>query len=123
MDGTHMDTSYLDPFIETLGREALVQIQLKKLQMMLAPVLETNSFYKRKLTEAGLAHPQEIRSLDELQHLPFTTKQELSADQAAHPRYGTNLTFARERYTRIHQTSGTTGDPLCCLDENRRRAR
>ena len=111
-----MDTSYMDPFIETLGREALTQIQVKKLQMMLAPVLESNSFYRRKLRDAGLAHPQQIRSLDDLRQLPFTTKQELSADQAAHPRYGSNLTFPRARYTRIHQTSGTTGDPLCCLD-------
>ena len=65
-----MDTSYMDPFIETLGREALTQIQLKKLQMMLGPVLETNSFYKRKLTDAGLADGREIRSLAELRHLP-----------------------------------------------------
>ncbi len=111
-----MDTSYMDPFIETLGREALTQIQLKKLQMMLGPVLDTNSFYKKKLHTAGLAHPREIRSLDDLRKLPFTTKQELSGDQATHPRYGSNLTFPRERYTRIHQTSGTTGDPLSCLD-------
>ena len=38
------------------------------------------------------------------------------ADQLAHPPYGTNLTFPLERYTRFHQTSGTTGTPLRWLD-------
>jgi phenylacetate-CoA ligase len=48
--------------------------------------------------------------------LPFTTKQELVQDQNANPPYGTNLTFPIELYTRIHQTSGTSGEPLRCLD-------
>lgn len=114
--GSKMDTSYLDPFIETLGREALTQIQLKKLQLMLGPVLKNNSFYQRKLGEGGVKRPEDIRTLEDLQKLPFTTKQELSSDQAAHSPYGTNLTYPRERYIHIHQTSGTTGEPLRCLD-------
>jgi phenylacetate-CoA ligase len=48
--------------------------------------------------------------------LPFTTKAELSEDQAAHPPFGTNLTYPIERYARLHQTSGTTGQPLRLLD-------
>ncbi len=43
-----MHVSYLDPFIETLGREALPQIQLKKFQLMLEPILATNPFYRRR---------------------------------------------------------------------------
>ncbi|MEX2531214.1 MAG: phenylacetate--CoA ligase family protein [Gemmatimonadota bacterium] len=107
---------YLDPFIETLGRQALREIQMKKLQLMLEPVLDTNRFYRRKLGEAGLRSAREIRTLDDLRTLPFTTKVELSAAQAEEPPYGTNLTFPRGRYTRIHQTSGTTGVPLPILD-------
>ena len=109
-------TSDLHSFIETLGREALTQIQLKKLQAMLAPVLESNPFYRRKLGEAGVRQPEEIRTLEDYRRLPFTTKDELSADGKVHPPYGTNLTFPRERYIRIHQTSGTTGEPLRWLD-------
>lgn len=108
--------NYLDPFIETLGREALRQIQLKKFQMMLDSVLKSNDFYRRKLGEAGVRHPAEVRSLEHYEQLPFTTKVELSTDQIANPPYGTNLTFAREKYTRIHNTSGTTGEPLRWLD-------
>lgn len=110
------DTTYLDPFIETLGREALEQIQLRRLQLMLGPVLQGNRFYQRKLGGAGLRHPREIGTLADLRRLPFTTKKELSQDQAAHPPYGTNLSFPRSRYMRIHQTSGTTGEPLRWLD-------
>jgi phenylacetate-CoA ligase len=111
-----LDTSYLDPFVETLGREALQQIQLKKLQMVLGPVLAGNAFYRRKLADAGIKSPADIWTMDDLRRLPFTTKRDLSADQAASPPYGTNLTFPREKFTRIHQTSGTTGEPLRWLD-------
>ncbi|MCB0316926.1 MAG: phenylacetate--CoA ligase family protein, partial [Calditrichaeota bacterium] len=48
--------------------------------------------------------------------LPFTTKQELAADQHRHPPYGSNLTFELSRYTRFHQTSATSGDPIRWLD-------
>ncbi len=111
-----METSYLDPFIETLGREALEQVRLKKLQMMLGPVLQSNAFYRRRLRDAGVASPEDVRTFDDFRRLPFTTKSELSADQAEEPPYGTNLTFPRDRYTHIHQTSGTTGEPLRWLD-------
>jgi phenylacetate-CoA ligase len=110
------DNYYLDRFIETLGREALAEIQIKKFQMMLDRVLESNVFYKNKFEQAGVTSSAGIKTLDDLHKLPFTTKQELSADQEAAPPYGTNLTFAREQYTRIHQTSGTTGQPLRWLD-------
>ncbi len=111
-----MKTSYLDSFVETLDRKALTQIQLKKLQMMLSQVLKTNVFFRRKLNEAGVETPEDIRTLEDYRRLPFTTKEELSADQAAHPPYGTNITFPRMQYIRIHQTSGTTGEPLRWLD-------
>ena len=48
--------------------------------------------------------------------LPPLTKHELVADQRAHPPFGTNLTYPLERYTQLHQTSGTTGPPLRVLD-------
>jgi phenylacetate-CoA ligase len=111
-----MNFQYLDPFIETLGRDALRQIQLKKLQLMLDPVLKDNSFYRSKLGNAGIKRAHEIQTFDDYRKIPFTTKDELSTDQSLHSPYGTNMTFKREEYTRIHQTSGTTGQPLRCLD-------
>jgi len=75
---------------------------------MLREILRTNAFYRRKLSASV--------SLDEWGSLPFTTKAELSHDQAEHPPYGTALTYPLERYVRLHQTSGTTGKPLRILD-------
>lgn len=90
--------------------------QLHRLREMLASVLETNLFYQRKLTSAGITHPNDVQTLNDYRRLPFTTKEELSADQVLHPPYGTNLTFPLERYTCLHRTSGTTGAPLRWLD-------
>ena len=90
--------------------------QLHLFREMLKHVLETNTFYKKKLNEVGITHPDMIQTLTDYQELPFTTKDELSADQVSHPPYGTNLTYPLERYTCLHQTSGTTGAPLRWLD-------
>lgn len=90
--------------------------QLHRLREMLASVLETNTFYQQKLTNAGITQPNDVQTLSDYQQLPFTTKAELSADQVLHPPYGTNLTFPLERYTCLHRTSGTTGAPLRWLD-------
>lgn len=77
---------------------------------------EHNPFYRAKFTAAGVAN-RPVRTWDDFLHLPFTTKDELLADQAAHPPYGTNLTFELKKYRRVHQTSGTsTGRPLRWLD-------
>ena len=92
------------------------QTQLQRLREMLAPVLETNAFYRQKLIEAQITHPNDVKTLADYQQLPFTTKEELSADQVSHPPYGSNLTFPMEQYTCLHRTSGTTGSSLRWLD-------
>src|SRR5947199_9517545 len=58
-----------------------------------------------------------LRSGVSFAELPFTTKQELVDDQAKHPPFGTNLTYPVEKYVRIHQTSGTAGQPILWLDK------
>src|SRR3989449_7010712 len=85
----------------------------RRLARALPELLLTNVFYGRKLADAGIRDVRELRSIREL---PFTTKVELSADQAENPPFGTNLTYPVERYVRLHQTSGTTGRPLRFLD-------
>jgi phenylacetate-CoA ligase len=84
-------------------------LHLRKLRAGLAEVLKTNAFWRSRLTE--------VRSWDDFGRLPLTTKAELLADQAAQPPYGTNLTYPLDRYVRLHQTSGSSGDhPLRWLD-------
>lgn len=80
--------------------------QWERLSSRLPDLQQKNAFYRAKLPpRAG-----------ELRDLPFTTKAELSEDQAAQPPFGSNLTYPIERYVRLHQTSGTTGQPLRILD-------
>ena len=72
-----------------------------------------NRFYRAKWMAAGFDRPP---TLDDLRDLPFTTKDELAADQNTSSPWGTNLTFPLDRYVRVHRTSGTTGQPLRWLD-------
>ena len=91
-----------------------VNDQFAQLRGLLS-ALRGNSFYSAKLAGTGLLDG--VASLAEFSaRCPFTTKAELVADQLAHPPYGSNLTFPLERYTRCHQTSGSTGSPLRWLD-------
>ena len=91
-----------------------VNDQLAQLRSLLS-ALRANPFYAAKLAGTGLLDG--VASVAEFTaRCPFTTKAELVADQSAHPPYGTNLTFPLEHYTRCHQTSGSTGNPLRWLD-------
>jgi phenylacetate-CoA ligase len=88
---------------------AIRGLQLEKLQSGLKDVLRTNEFWRERL--------QDVRGWDDFDRLPLTTKSELVADQASHPPFGTNLTYPLDRYVRMHQTSGSSGDaPLRWLD-------
>lgn len=107
--------AYFDAATETLPREQLRALQLHKLQAMMAELWGKNRFYGDKWKAAGIA-PRDIRSLADLARLPLTTKSELMEDQAANAPFGSNLTYPIEAYTRLHQTSGTTGVPLKVLD-------
>lgn len=73
-------------------------------------------FYRNKLTRAGVHTPNDLSSLDALRRLPFTTRQELLADQRQAPPYGTLPTYPLERYVQEHHTSGTSGQGLRWLD-------
>ncbi len=86
-----------------------------QLQALLASLVPNNRFYSHKLPAAALTSPTS-RISDLLQGIPFTTKQELVDDQRDHPPYGSNLSYPLRRYTRLSQTSATTGRPIHWLD-------
>ncbi|MEI7823126.1 MAG: phenylacetate--CoA ligase family protein, partial [Verrucomicrobiota bacterium] len=84
---------------------------LEKLRALLAAI-RGNRFQSSRLAGVG-----EIASIgDFTARVPFTTKADIVADHAAHPPFGSNLTFPKARYTRFCQTSGTTAQPLAILD-------
>lgn len=89
--------------------------QLDQLRSLVSELFPANAFYTRKLEGAGITF--DVASLEDFSaRFPFTTKQELVADQLAQPPFGTNLTYPPASYTRFHQTSCTTGTPLRWLD-------
>ena len=96
-------------------RTVIGQRQFEQLRELLRGLTPANPFYNAKY-DAARAPTKIARLHDFYDGFPFTTKDELVADQAAHPPYGTNFTYPLEHYTRCHQTSGTSGRPLYWLD-------
>jgi phenylacetate-CoA ligase len=90
---------------ETMPREALESIQLRRLQATVARVYNAVPFYRRRFDEAGVA-PADIRTLADLRKLPFTYKADLRDNYP----YGM-FAVPMELVTRIHASSGTTGKP------------
>lgn len=90
---------------ETLPREALEAIQLRRLRATVARVYHAVPFYRRRFDEAGVK-PDDIRSLSDLARLPFTTKADLRDNYP----YGL-FAVPLDNVTRIHASSGTTGKP------------
>lgn len=102
--------------MEPRDPEAVKQQQWQRLMALVRTALPANRFLGAHYARAGLADARAMESWDDFQRLPLTTKGELVEDQAAHPPFGTNLSFPLDRYVRVHQTSGTTGTPLRWLD-------
>ncbi|HOJ99676.1 MAG TPA: phenylacetate--CoA ligase [Termitinemataceae bacterium] len=100
-----MNYQYWDKEIETLPREELENLQLTRLRKVIDRA-RTTPFYKKILDEAGIKGGADIRTLADLRHVPFTTKQDL---RDAFP-YGM-LAVPLEEVVRLHASSGTTGTP------------
>ncbi|MDH3257954.1 MAG: phenylacetate--CoA ligase [Deltaproteobacteria bacterium] len=90
---------------ETLPREALEALQIKRLKALVERVYTTVPFYRRQMDGAGM-RPDQIQGLDDLKRLPFTTKENLRENYP----FGL-FTVPLERVIRIHASSGTTGKP------------
>lgn len=90
---------------ETLPREALEAIQLRRLQTTLQRVYATVPFYRKRFDEVGFK-PSDLKRLEDLRRVPFTTKQDLRDNYP----YGL-FAVPMENVVRIHASSGTTGKP------------
>ena len=94
-----------DAEYECMPREDLAQLQLERLQATLNRVYKNVTCYRNKFNELGIV-PEDVQSLDDLQKLPFTTKEDLRLNYP----YGMFAVPLRE-VVRIHSSSGTTGKP------------
>ncbi len=90
---------------ETMPREALEAIQLRRLQTTVTRVYNTVPFYKKRFDEVGVK-VDDVSSLDDLRRLPFTCKDDL---RDSYP-FGM-FTVPMDDVVRIHVSSGTTGKP------------
>ncbi|MBI2881200.1 MAG: AMP-binding protein [Candidatus Tectomicrobia bacterium] len=96
--------------IETLSPADLRPLQEERFKRQWRYVLERSPFYREKFERAGI-QPERVRGLDDLPRLPFTTKGEIRASQAARPPLGLHIACAPEDLRRIYSSSGTTGRP------------
>ena len=90
---------------ETMPREDLEALQLRRLQAVVERVYHMVPFYRRRMDEMAVK-PEHIRTLADLKLLPFTTKQDLRDNYP----FGM-FAVPMEQIVRIHASSGTTGKP------------
>src|ERR671938_2073653 len=91
--------------IPALARPELEELQLQRLRDTLARVYARVPRYTRAFDEAGV-HPEHLTTLADLPRFPFTTKDDLRAEYP----FGM-FAVPRERVSRVHASSGTTGRP------------
>ena len=88
---------------ETLPREVLEALQLKRLKQVVQRVYHTVGFYRRVFDEASVT-PDDIKTLDDLKRFPFTSKQDLRDNYP----FGM-FAVPMSSVVRLHASSGTTG--------------
>lgn len=95
-----------NPAQETIERKEIRKNQLRSLKALLVHVYRNVRFYRDKFDKAGIK-PEDIKTLEDLARVPFTTKDEL---RDTYP-FGL-LAVPREEVYEIHTSSGTTGTPV-----------
>ncbi|MBU0990013.1 MAG: phenylacetate--CoA ligase family protein, partial [Proteobacteria bacterium] len=81
------------------------EVILPKLQAQLRYAYKNSPFYKKKWDKAGVK-PEDIRSLDDFEQIPFVTKDEIRRDQMEYPPFGSNLCVSMADLARVNGTSG-----------------
>jgi phenylacetate-CoA ligase len=103
---------YWNAHTETMPREALDALHLKKLRLLCDYVYEYSAFYKRKFDEIGLK-PDDIKSIDDFKkRLPIIDKKDFLDFQQERPPYGDTIAVPEEMVAHHVETSGSTGVPL-----------
>ena len=95
-----------NPAIECMDRESMRKLQSERLIKTVKTCYEKVPFYKKKMDELGVK-PEDIKSIDDITKLPFTTKYDLRDEYP----FGLQA-VPREEIVRLHASSGTTGKPV-----------
>ena len=99
---------YLHPRFETLQRSEIENLQMERLHDTLKACMNSE-FYRKRFRDAGIT-ADDIRTLDDVTKIPFTTKQDLRDNYP----FGI-CTVPMEKVVRLHSSSGTTGTPTVIL--------
>ena len=112
-------SEFWNPKTELLDRERLRGLQLHKLRNLVEWADARSRFYRRSFAKAGF-RPEQLESWDDIQRIPFLTREEWMASQESVPPYGELPVAGPESAVRLHTTSGTSGrTPLRALDTRR----
>jgi phenylacetate-CoA ligase len=112
MKGGVMKNRYWNPMLETLGREELRALQLRKFKRIFEWAYEKSKFHRGLYDQAGIK-PEDIRSFDDIHAAPKVEKSMMRDIQRKDPfPYGDALCVPLEEVTEFRQTSGTTGQPV-----------
>ena len=107
---------YWNPVLETLSREKLQALQLKKFRWIVEWAYHNSPFYRRHYKEAGL-EPGDIKKFEDIRRVPRIEKGMFRDVQKNEPfPYGDMLAVPREKIAIFRQTSGTTGEPVYQAD-------
>ena len=110
------EKKYWNPLIETLPREKLIGLQVKKFKRILHWAYNNSPFYRRIYRDAGL-EPGDINSYEDILRVPKVEKDMLREVQEREPfPYGDILSVPLREVTTFRQTSGTTGTPVYHAD-------
>lgn len=101
-------SNYFNPEIETMSVEQLRELQLERLKHTVHHCMNS-AFYREKFKELGIT-PDDIKSLDDVRKLPFTSKDDLRE----HYPFGLACVPLKD-CVRLHSSSGTTGNPTVVL--------
>jgi phenylacetate-CoA ligase len=106
---------YYDPAVQTMAPERLRALQAERLARQLDRVWETPvPFFRRKYEAAGIRRA-DVRSLEDLAHLPTTVKAELRESEAGCPPFGDYRGAPVSRAVRLGASTGTSGRPTLIL--------
>ncbi len=98
------------PYTQTLPREKLDELHLKRIQLLIKHAYQNTSFYRKLYDQAGIK-PEDIRTLDDFYHkVPFTDKPDFIQDQQERP-YGAQALPDSSTH-QYFTTTGTTGTPF-----------
>ncbi len=96
------------PEIETMKRSEIRQMQLERLKHIVRYAYENVPMYRERFDAIGLK-PEHIRTLKDIENIPYTTKDDLRDNYPFRL-----LAVPMKKIVRVHASSGTTGKPITC---------